>query len=113
MKQQDFDHLMKALQAGDESPLDKVFTDNYRYCVGTLISKCQCQEADAQDVYMDAVMQFRTQLLKGKVDNQNVKGYIFRIAYNIWLKRQQKEERMSVSSLDVYETETYLAKQDG
>lgn len=113
MKQQDFDHLVHALKTGDETPLDKVFTTNYRYCVGTLISKYQCQEADAQDIYMDALIQFRAQLLKGKVDNQNVKGYIFRIAYNIWLKKQQKEEREGVSSLDVYETESYLAQQDG
>ena len=111
-----FQELVEALKKGDEQLLDKLFMDHYEYAVAYLVKEFpsgnyQCSEDDAKDVFMDGLLKLRTALLKGQVENKNLRAYLLTICRNIWLKRKNKEK--GAISLDVEKVEYYLGKKEG
>lgn len=114
MTDTEFQKIIKALQSGNEKPLDQIFLDHYQYSIAYLIREFgsgtfQCSDDDAKDVFMDAILKLRIELIKGKVENRNLRGYLITICRNIWLKKKTRE-KPSVS-LDVEKVEYYLGQQ--
>lgn len=80
--------LIKSLKSGDASPLQYVFEECGYYCTSTLRNKTGCTHEDAEDHFVDAVMIFRDNILKGSLKElSNLKSYLFGICLN--LQRQQ------------------------
>ena len=69
-----------------------------------------CSNDDARDTVMDSFLKLRTELLKGKVENKNIRGYLLIICRNMWLKKVQKER--SKLSLDIEKVEYYLGQKE-
>ncbi|HFC00841.1 MAG TPA: sigma-70 family RNA polymerase sigma factor [Phaeodactylibacter sp.] len=112
----EFQQLVHKLQAGDEKVLDSLFVKHYEYCVNHLTKEFRggnhhCSYDDASDTVMDGFLKLRAELIKGKVENKNLRGFLLVICRNMWLKKVQKER--SKLSLDVEKVEYYLGqKQD-
>ena len=110
-----FHQLVKELQAGNEKVLDQLFIEHYEYCVNHLSKEFHsgnhyCSTDDARDTVMDGFLKLRTELLKGKVENRNLRGYLLIICRNMWLKKVQKER--SKLSLDIEKVEYYLGQKE-
>jgi len=113
MTNEAFNQLVKELQAGNEKVLDQLFIEHYEYCVNHLSREFHsgnhyCSTDDARDTVMDGFLKLRTELLKGKVENKNLRGYLLIICRNMWLKKVQKER--SKLSLDIEKVEYYLGQ---
>ena len=92
MTNEAFNQLVKELQAGNEKVLDQLFIKHYEYCVNYLSREFHsgnhyCSNDDARDTVMDSFLKLRTELLKGKVENKNIRGYLLIICRNMWLKK--------------------------
>ncbi len=110
-----FHQLVKELQGGNEKVLDQLFIEHYEYCVNHLSKEFHsgnhyCSTDDARDTVMDGFLKLRTELLKGKVENRNLRGYLLIICRNMWLKKVQKER--SKLSLDIEKVEYYLGQKE-
>lgn len=95
--------LVLEFKEGNKTSLDEVFKDNYQYCVNWLIKKYDCTKADAEDIFMDALLVFRTEVLKGRVSDKNLKGYLVTVSKNIYLQRIRKSSKNPRISLDTAE----------
>ena len=116
MTDTEFQDLVEALKKGNEQLLDKLFLDHYAYAIAYLVKEFpsgsyRCSEDDAKDVFMDGLLKLRTALLKGQVENKNLRGYLLTICRNLWLKRKNKE-KVSVP-LDIEKVEFYLGQKEG
>lgn len=115
MTDEAFNQLVKELQAGNEKVLDQLFIEHYEYCVNHLSKEFHsgnhyCSTDDARDTVMDGFLKLRTELLKGKVENKNLRGYLIIICRNMWLKKVRKER--SKLSLDIEKVEYYLGQKE-
>ncbi|MDX2245869.1 MAG: sigma-70 family RNA polymerase sigma factor [Bacteroidia bacterium] len=80
-----FQRLVRQIQNGDDKGLQYVFDETNRYCVRTLIKKTRCDTADAEDIFMDAMLIFRENILSEKlIQLTNIKTYMFGICWNLW-----------------------------
>ena len=99
MNERVFQQLTQQIRSGDKQGMQYVFEQSSRYCVRTLIKKTGCEVADAEDVFMDAILIFRENILSGKLKQlSNLRTYLFGICWNLWRdlnrsrKKWQKEE---------------------
>lgn len=127
-----FIQLQQQIQSNDGRGLRSVFEQGNRYCVRTLIKKTNCSLADAEDIFMDAILIFRENMLNGKLKQlSNTKTYLFGICWNLWRdlnyargrwKREQNEvqrqlylaiepETKGLSSMEVEELKAEAEKQ--
>lgn len=97
MREQAFEQLTQQLKSGKAEGLHWVFRETHEYCVRTLVKKTTCEWQDAEDIYMDAVLIFRENILSGRlVKLTNSKTYLFGICYNLWRdwhRAQQKHRK--------------------
>lgn len=85
MNERNFQQLATQIKTDDKRGLEFVFEETSRYCIRTLIKKTSCNLADAEDVYMDAIIIFRENILSGKlVQLSNLRTYLFGICWNVW-----------------------------
>lgn len=85
MTERAFIQLQQQIQRNDSRGLGDVFEQGNRYCVRTLIKKTNCSQADAEDIFMDAIIIFRENMLNGKLKHlSNLKTYLFGICWNLW-----------------------------
>ena len=115
MTDEEFNKLVEQLQAGNEQVLDTLFIAHYEYCVNQLTKEFNsgnhyCSSDDAKDIVMDGFLKLREELLKGKVENKNLRGYLVIICRNMWLKKVKKEG--SKFSLDIEKVEYYLGQKE-
>ena len=111
----EFQQLVQELQGGNEKVLDPLFIKHYEYCVNHLTKEFRggshhCSFDDASDTVMDGFLKLRIELLKGKVENKNLRGYLLIICRNMWLKKVKKER--SKLSLDIEKVEYYLGQKE-
>ena len=116
MTDHEFQEQLTALQNGNEQLLDKLFLAHYSYITDYMVKdfnsgNYRCSPDDAKDVFMDGLLKLRTELLKGKVENKNLRGYLVTICRNSWLKRKNKEK--NAIPLDLDKVEYYLGEKEG
>ena len=95
MTRDDFDHLVSQLKKGDNSVLAAL--QSYQPdCIGLVRNKSgqTCSFDEAYDIFIDSVLDFRKNVLKGKVEYGNVKAYLQRMCYNKWLAFSRKKARI-------------------
>ncbi len=103
MTDQQFDHLAEELKKGNSQALDVVFRAHFAYCVDWLVKKYRLDRPDAEDLFMDAMLIFRREMLRGKISNTNLRGYLIRVAGNEFLQRQRKKQNAPLVSVDSIE----------
>ena len=109
MTERAFLALKQQIVNNDERGLREVFEQGNRYCVRTLLKKTHCSEADAEDIFMDALLIFRENLLSGKLQQlSNLKTYLFGICWNLWRDLQYARKRWNREQNEV-EHQLYLS----
>lgn len=109
MRTQEFQRLKEQLQKGDTDGLKWVFEQCGRYCVGTLIQKTNCDQADAEDLLMEAIIVFRRNMLEDKVEEiSSIRAYVFGIVWNKWRDLQRARKRWQRESDSL--TRTYYLR---
>ncbi len=93
MTEQEFQKKADKIKQGDNSPLKWVFEQCGDYCIRYLRSKTNCQAADAYDILVDAVMNFRDKVLSGKLTYiTDIRYYMTSTCWRMWLKRYKKRK---------------------
>jgi len=83
------------LLLGDNSFLAKVFTECEAYCKGFLVNKKSCPQQDVSDIYNEAILVLRENILKGKIQElTNLKSYLVGICLNIHYQSINKSKRI-------------------
>ena len=108
-----FQRLATQIRNGDDRGLQFVFDETNRYCVRTLIKKTNCEVADAEDLFMDALLIFRENMLSGKLQQlSNLQTYVFGICWNLWRDLNRAKAKWGQPASEVERQAFLIAAQD-
>ncbi|WP_456458455.1 RNA polymerase sigma factor [Reichenbachiella sp.] len=98
----DLNEIVQSLRKGDNSCLKIFFQEYGDYCTKNLIKKTSCTAEDADDIFVDAIINLRERLLAGKVSYlTNTKGYLYSTCYNMWLVKYRKHKVHEAHAEDI------------
>lgn len=98
----DNDRIILRLKQGDSSCLEDLVIAYKSYCINGLKNKTRCSAEEAEDLFIDALLELRDKVLSGKLDHLiNAKSYIFGICYNKWLSEQRIKNKTVQNANDV------------
>ncbi len=113
MTESAFQDLVIQVKSGDERGLKTVFELSSRYCIRTLIKKTRCSQEDAEDLYMDAILIFRENILAGKLEKlSNLPSYVFGICWNLWREIARAQSRWNAVEDEIGRQLFHLNGQD-
>lgn len=97
-----WDTIVENLRTGNNEVL-RIFFEKYsNYCIQRLTNENQCSKADAEDIFVEAIMNLRERLVNGKLDKvSNVKSYLFKTCYNMLLVRIRAQQKADAHSSDI------------
>ncbi len=102
MTESELQELRDQIRKGDDKGLRLVFEQTHRYCTRTLVKKTGVNTEDAEDLYMDALLIFRENLLSEKLQQlSNLQTYLFGICYNLWRDLNRAREKWAKESNEV------------
>ncbi|MDW3210927.1 MAG: sigma-70 family RNA polymerase sigma factor [Reichenbachiella sp.] len=102
MKTSNLSQLKTELSLGKNTCLKEIFDNYASYCIGSLIKKTGCSEADAEDLLMDSILNFREKIISGQIEYlTNIKAYLFSTCYRMWLAKYHQEKTRSSQSEDI------------
>lgn len=102
MKTSNLSQLKTELLLGKNTCLKEIFDNYASYCIGSLIKKTGCSEADAEDLLMDSILNFREKIISGQIEYlTNIKAYLFSTCYRMWLAKYHQEKAQSKHSEDI------------
>ena len=88
-------HLIQQLRRADPEALQYVYNHSKAYCLGRLCRTMRCHPRDAEDIFMDAVLIFRENVVQGKVTEiAHLRAYLYRICLNRYHEQQQRKEKV-------------------
>lgn len=110
MSESELSVLSQAIKKGDNSVLSPIFQQNKVYCIEKLIHVKNCPPEEAEDIYMEAIMNFREKILLDKITFlTDVKFYLSQTCINMFLVRVKQKRRWTKQISDVqrffYESE--------
>ena len=92
----DTQQLITLLRSGDTSPLKFLFEQYGPYCQRLLQQQTDCPPEVAEDVFMEALLVFRRNVLEEKVKIVNYpKTYLYTICYYLYRAGQQQQQRQT------------------
>lgn len=71
---------IQLLKQGDDGPLIEIFKSNYLTCVSHIKRLCNCQDDDAEDLVMDAIVVLKEKILSNEYENINLKSFLISVA---------------------------------
>lgn len=109
----DNNSIILRIKQGDTSCLEELVLAYKSYCINGLVNKTRCSAEDAEDLFIDAILELRDKILSGKLDHLlNAKSYIFGICYNMWLSEQRVKRKNMDGSLDIINYYQQYLKED-
>lgn len=91
-----FDNLAKIkyqLQKGDNRYLEELFLKESDFCIKNLIRTTDCPKEEAEDIFVEAVMDFRQRIISEKLTAvDNVRNYLYTTCKNMWFNRLKKKK---------------------
>lgn len=89
----DLKELIASLKRNDNACLKVMFEEYSDQCTKRLIKKTDCTEEDAEDIFVDSILNFRERLLTGKIEYlTNIGGYLYSTCYKMWLVKYRKSK---------------------
>lgn len=90
------------LQDGDTSCLKTIFEEHAAYCIGLLKRNTNCSQEDAEDILVEAVMNFREKLLAGKIEYlTSLRNYLYTTCHNMYLAQHKKQSKQQEKTNDL------------
>ena len=110
MTRDEFNDLVGRLKRGDNSALASLQVYQ-QACVRRLVirSRGYCNPDLAYDLFIDSVLDFRSNVLKNKVAYQNIPAYLQQICWNKWLEESRRIKRIQNNQTEMqyhYDTQT-------
>lgn len=103
MMNQEFVDLARELKAGDNKRLKVIFEENASYCIRKLTSKHSCPVEDAEDIYTDAILNFRNKMISGEIQFlTDLRSYLYATCRNMFFAKLKKEERTTRAANEIY-----------
>lgn len=94
MEYKEFLNLRDELRSGDHKQFKAIFEENSSYCIRKLLSNFKCSREDAEDIYIDSVMNFRDKVISGKLEVlTDLRSYLYATCKNMLLVKFKKEKR--------------------
>jgi len=91
----EFDNLSvirNQLLEGNNSSLESVFITEADFCIKNLSKTTNCSFEDAEDIFIESVMNFREKVISGQLTSvKNVRNYIYTTCRNMWGSRVKRE----------------------
>jgi len=98
--------LQQALESSDGTQYNRAVRDLYQVYydkISQYLLKKGVDEADAKDVFQDAVLLFTQRLQNGKIQlNANLGGYLFTICKHLAIRQKEQKDRMPFVKIDWY-----------
>ena len=119
MTKDELHQLRKMIIDGDQNALKDIFINHRKNCIHTIRTKLFYSKEDAEDIYTDAILVFRDNVISGKIENlTSVNGYLKSTCLNMGKtkitydkKKSKKEEEIRSLFYEnnhlLYENKTY------
>ncbi len=105
MEPKEFIHLSDQLKSGDNTRLKFIFEANSAYCINRLLAEHSCSFEDAQDIYTEAILNFRENIVTNKIEFlKDTKAYLYATCRNLHLVNLKKKERVHQAVFETYDT---------
>lgn len=93
----DFHTLRKQLIEGKNDSLRFIFEEYGSFCINNLVFKNKCTREDADDIFVDAVLNFREKVVTGKLtEMKSMKNYLYGTCMNMFKEKLKKEKKKEV-----------------
>ncbi|MCF6298134.1 MAG: sigma-70 family RNA polymerase sigma factor [Flavobacteriaceae bacterium] len=88
MSQEEFYVLLEQLKNGNNEYLKIIFEEHGAYCISNIQRKFRCPLEDAEDLLVDAILNFRDKILQNKLTHiTSIRNYIYTTCVN--MKREK------------------------
>ncbi len=88
MSQEEFYVLLEQLKNGNNKYLKTIFEEHGAYCITNIQRKFKCPLEDAEDLLVDAILNFRDKILHNKITHiTSIRNYIYTTCVN--MKREK------------------------
>jgi len=88
MNQKDFNTLLEQLKNGNNEYLKIIFEAHGAYCITNIQRKFKCPLEDAEDILVDAILNFRDKMLHNRINHiTSIRNYIYTTCVN--MKREK------------------------
>ena len=102
LKKFNWHELQSELKMGNNEMLSVFFQEHSVYCTRKLTREHQCSQEDAEDIFIESVMNLREKLIKGAVEAvTNVRSYLYKTCHFMLMDRLRKKSRQSQVEEDV------------
>lgn len=94
MKEEEFKKLVEELKNGNNQSLKVIFEDHSEFCIQNLLRRTTCSFTEAEDIFMDAVLNFREKIVNGKIRYiTRIRNYIYTTCLNMYRVRYSQQVR--------------------
>ncbi len=102
LKKINWQELQSELKRGNNEMLSVFFQEHAGYCTRKLTKEHQCSQEDAEDIFIESVMNLREKLIKGAVEAvANVRSYLYKTCHYMLMDRLRKKGRQAQEEEDV------------
>lgn len=102
MNQRLDEQIISQIKQGDTACFAQLVDQYKQYCVGGLIRKTGCDEDEAEELFIESLLEFRDKVISGRLEQvMNLKSYLFGIGYNMWLNRQKQRRKHQDNESDI------------
>ncbi len=112
----DWSSIIKQLKEGKNDALGEFYKDHSDFCINKLIKENQCNQEDASDIFVEAIMSLREKLIGDKLDNVlNIRGYLYKTCHYMLLNRLDQSAKRQKKIPDIerfYYDSVYHQTQD-
>ena len=104
MKRKQTPQMIQDLQAGCNDCLKDIFENYGTQCIEFLKSRTGCRHEDAEDIFVDAVVNFRDKAIAGQISHlSNLRGYLYSTCLNMWRERTRSRIRWQNQETEIVE----------
>lgn len=94
--------LSTALKAGDNRVMKDIFLAYQQYCIKKLVIEKNCKQEDAEDIYVEAVLNLREKIITDQLSYlSNVKYYLGQTCANMFYVRIKQKQRWDRQAPDL------------
>ncbi|MDW3192466.1 MAG: sigma-70 family RNA polymerase sigma factor [Cytophagales bacterium] len=102
MKNINWQQLRYDLKRGNNEMLSVFFQEHAGYCTRKLTREHQCSQEDAEDIFIESVMNLREKLISEAMEAvANVRSYLYTTCHYMLMDRMRKKNREGRSEEDV------------
>lgn len=96
----DFKQAVAALANGNESLIERVYLVHFEKCVSIVVKQTGCSIDLAHESTMNALLEVRSDLIKGKIRYGNLQSYFTSRAINKYFKKERKKKIVALQLTD-------------